>query len=236
MSTQRILLPIDVVLDTRLATVELINEAAAVDMLENGYRHRQLDDYTVLTKGQVSNEVFMERFERRDIDTLKKARLSGIGPVLSQIANSLEIQGQQDPNITEIVVELNCWPYKLDQATKDAFITCIGAFTSLSTQVVVVEIPFEQLTPKLFKENYSAVFIYEFNRWQLMFSKQFMETRLPDVTILAPAIFHTKVPTEKELADERGEPINPWAATEAMYVEFFSLVLCDVSLFSVVEA
>ena len=235
MSTQRILLPIDAVLDTRLATIEKIDEAAALKLLENGYRTRCIDDFDTLTGGVISNSVFHEQYNARDIETLKLARVTGIAPLLNQLAHGLEVQGIQDPNICEIVVHLNCWPYELPQSVIDAFIVSVGAYTSLSTRVEVVNIPFEELTPKLLKEDYAAVFMYDFNRWQNYFVKQIVENKMPDVTIIAPMLFHTRVPTDAELADDDGEPLNPWAATEALYTELFRLVMCDVALFSVVS-
>lgn len=235
MKTQRIYLSLDSILDTRLATIEMMNPDAAVKLLESGWRKRNNDNYFQLTKGVIRNEEFYENYAKRDVETLKMARVSSIGPLLHQIASGLEAISAQDPEIKEIVVELNCWPYKLTPELKEIFGTAVGAYTSLSTRVEPVDVPPECLTPKYFKDSYSTVILYDFNQWQGKFANEIIEHKMPDVTIIAPMLFHTRIPTDEELMDKDGNIMNPWAAAEAMYIECFQLVLCEAAFFSIVD-
>ena len=70
MSEQKILLSIDAMLDTTLATVFSMDEAAGERILENGYLIRNNNDMHILDSS-IDQKEFMERFARRDMEVLK---------------------------------------------------------------------------------------------------------------------------------------------------------------------
>ncbi|MFO5736502.1 hypothetical protein, partial [Klebsiella pneumoniae] len=57
---------LDSLLDTRLGTNRLLNKDAANKLVTNGqiYWHREMDDWTKLTDGLVTNEQFVEAYSK----------------------------------------------------------------------------------------------------------------------------------------------------------------------------
>src|SRR5690606_11691311 len=118
---QTILLDLDVLLDTRLATL-LLMDRQVMSYFEKPemYWHRTSDNFEQLTKGKILNADFEARYAARDVTTLQHSVLTNMVFPLGDLTRRLQGERGTGLDIEEIRVIINCWPYKLSQEERDA--------------------------------------------------------------------------------------------------------------------
>ena len=233
MSEQIILVDLDAIFDTRLGTIARINPLAAAELV-NGeafekYQAREKDDWTTLTNGVVSNEVFTQAYAKRDVDTLKASAVSNYGTLLQGIINDLENKMIHTPLVSKVELHINTYPYALNEAELDMLKLCASEYTGMMTDIKTVSYPPEILTPQLLDKNYAVYITYNFNDWLGHHHVRLLNHRMPQFTFLAAALY-VAVPTEADLV-ETGVADLP-LAVEHVFSEWCSVILSPVSFFS----
>lgn len=229
---QLIHVELDALLDTRLATLYQINPALIGKAIECGYRNRISDVWSEIGL-DVDQDDYNERYRNRTVDTLKLAKPTAIVPMLTDMTASLGRASVEDPRIEKIGIEVNVWPYKLDDETKLAIEEAVSIWVSVDSEVTTVDYDRGSLTPSLIDQQYAAVILYGFNDWLTLHSSTLIDKRIPTVSIIAPALYLNGKPDE--VTNDDGSPIEPFAATELALVEYMTLVMKDAIYYSLVE-
>lgn len=235
MSVKTFLVELDTLLDTRIATVSLMDPKAAVALLKNGYRDRQIDDFSALTDGVINNADYRLAYENRDVETLKESRCTAMVLLLKDLVDKIEVQRIDTPFTERVVVEVNIHPYKLTSVESDALVTAVMAYTGLETEVKVVDHTLSQLTPTAIKDRWDAVILYDFNEWFRIHCETLKTVKLPANLMFAPALYLKEVPKEEDVAVEGLEGVGPFALLEMSMVERLKLELIEPRHFSLVE-
>lgn len=228
---KRLLVDLDCLLDTRIATVAKIHPEASRELLGTEYLNRDIDDFELLTKGLVSNESYKEAYAKRDKETLLLARPTKILKLLNEMSIDLEKLVIDTPFIKEFKIVINYYPYELNDKEQEELIEVLYEFVTSSTRIELISKPLEEVTPSLIKSKYDAFIIYEFDKWFSYHQDVFNTLLMPTKVIFAPALY-IKKPTEEELNELAESNLTPFSSLELSVIERFSLELIKVREFS----
>lgn len=229
----RVFVELDALLDTRLATVSRLSEEAALTCLnDDRYFSREIDDFTDICG--IGKEEFRKAYKQRDVRTLEASIMTEVPFIVAELTHKLELDVIDTPFASEVIVEINCHPYVLDEEEKEAVAMGVASRCGEDTKVVCVDIPLDQLTPGLILERYSGLIIYNFRDWMEVQLEAFKSTRMPRVSVLAPALFYDEIPKPDEFTRNGIAPnVSAFQLAETAAVELYALSLLPAINFSI---
>lgn len=232
--TQRVLVELDSVLDTRLGLLANIDNESAWAMIDHGYRERVSDDWQSLGF-DITPEEFQELYRARTSEVLAYSRLTGIVPMLKAIEEQLHRLAEQTPFHQRIIVDLNVHPYTLTTEEKRVVAQTLSKQLGETLPIEVVSYSMEQLTPSLIATNWAAVIQYEFDRWLNYHHSALQKTPMPRNQMVVPALFANAIPSEEDLAAlESPMTKDPFRAMEYAMVPLMSWTMVEPRYFSFV--
>ena len=232
---KRILVELDCLLDTRVATVHRINPQAAVKLIDSPYFYRQVDDFEALTQGLIEQSDYKVAYERRDIDTLKCARPTKMLGFLHTLNGEIVQQSLRTPHSEGFCVEVNTYPYQLSESEKRALCLSVKSYLKPDARVTAVFFNPKDITPERFLKHWDAIVVYDFNTWFQHHCNAFNHFILPRHLVFAPALYLYRIPDEEEAVVEGFENLTPFGWMEKACVERFSLEFLSASEFSLVD-
>jgi len=221
---------LDALLDTRLTTIlQHWPEAAARLVADDAYYLREMDEW--LEHG-ISKEDFRRAYDRRDINVLRGAIVTPNAMRLNEIISHLEVQNSTTPGAGKPVVELNIWPYKLDDAQRTAYINAVMNFTGVETLVTIINRPPQLVTMSDARHKYAGLFMYDFAYWARLHTKAMSTVIAPSTTFYAPTIFLDKPMSPDDLKAHglRGD-VNPVVLVEMGFAEKLALDMLPTFFF-----
>lgn len=233
-----VLVELDALLDTRLALVSVIDQAAAVRLVtSDDYYKRQSDDLSVLSN--IPHDQYQTAWAQRTADILPHSIKTHIPILLNELINRLEVQEENTPDAEIPELEINVWPYvDLTEQEREQIGLAVLVHAGIQTVPSVVCIDPKHLTPQLLKRRYSGLILYNFRDWLIHHIEHFSRCICPDLTILAPALFNGEVVEAKDVItdpDFRAD-LSVLTMTELACIEFFQLNYIDVKYFSIWRA
>lgn len=213
---QRLLISLDVLLDTRLATLAKMNDGYPEMVLSKGWKERDGDFYEQWIDGfdrAQFEEFYSKRGETNDIHT--KSLVSGYLSRL--IADITIIRGSSvnHPMAGNIGIDINIWPYMFsgteEQGLKDALKTYIGD----GINIEIVRINPSKLSPKAIRGRWAVFSMYNFDEWFVIHSEALLETPIPSVVCIVPRLL------KKPLTDDI--ETDPTLEVTGALVEFLGL-------------
>lgn len=231
---RRLYVELDGLLDTRLATLILLDETQALKALESGYRTRDSDDWSKLGLS-VQEGAYADRYRNRDGETLKAARPTGAVPMINRMVNAFTEMTTKTPFVEKVSLDVNFWPYHV---TDDVRLEILAAIKHMVGQTVDVDSVFfspSDLSPELIDRSWDGVILYDFNTWLAIHEGALREKPIPTVAFMVPALYANRPPKPGEaVVDELGE-ISPFAALEMVLTEYLMLHVMDVKYFSLID-
>lgn len=233
----RIHVMLDVLLDTRIATVAGINGEAAARMLGNPlYLERLNDDMEVITEGAVSNAAYRSAYARRDLTTLTLARPTGAFKALDDLKRSLAANIPNTPFADGFSFEINVWPYQMDEDEMRDVETAVAYWLGARTSIKVVDIPMKELTPYRLSGGYSAVFLYSLDEWATLHGKAAMASPIREVTLFCPRLYKDRALTMEEcIIAPDSSALDPFAETVNMWRDFVGIVFFPAGVYSIMS-
>jgi hypothetical protein len=232
MSTQQVAnlyIELDVLLDTRLGTIaRFYGVDVAEKVLLNKYHKRKFDNFP-----DVERDTFLEQYRQRDVMTLAHSKITNAIKLLQRLISALREQAINTPYHKQVKVVVNCYPYSLSDLELDAIGKALRVWTHDLAPVELVCIPPKDLTPEHCKSEYLLMLVYEYEDWLNLHSEAFKTTRLPEVTMYAPAIYFNQEPSAEELEKISREAAHPLWAMETLASPLIKLELHDIYYFSV---
>jgi len=225
----RIMVMLDCILDTRLGTLAKIDPVRAAKVLESGkYHTRNCDIFEGYTK-----EEFDKAYASRDEETLALSTVTEGISGLAEIVKQLRRQAIDRPYHDKVDLEINIYPYQLDEETQNQICLAIGNWIQFADSIRLVNIPMEQLTPDFCVENYIGLFMYDYDNWWNHHVEAFKKRLMPSVYLWAPAIFFKEPPSQDELDQIKREKLpHPLEAMEMVASVLVTLQLIDIRFFS----
>jgi hypothetical protein len=230
--TENIYLDLDAILDTRLGTLSVMGDEHPIKVLASGKYHSRMSDEF---EG-VSVQAFREAYAKRDIDTLKRSVLTNVTFFLRRLVKDSLVSAVMNQRVEKMCFTVNVYPYDFDDPSLvEMLIACIRFHTYSTSNVQVVSIPDEELTPEFVSKNYQIMIRYNWVDW-VSKHKQFFEQRgIPSVTVVVPEIFYDVVPSQEDIDRLGMRKQNPFRMTESITAALFRLKHLPASLFSIHE-
>lgn len=208
MNRYRILLNIDALMDTRLATLERYwpDVAQQVEGDLDSWQKRSSDDMSVFG---IDRDEFKAKYRSRDMETLKLARVTYLPETLADLKSQYEDNLQSIPTPEIFSIDLNTWPYKdLPNEAIYLYMEYIHEIFDQKCEVNHVYKPLNETNLAYLTGNYSCFMLHDFIEWigtitsakeedvrgrtdivhPLLMYKELNETELAKVNTLPPAI------------------------------------------------
>lgn len=232
---QHILCELDALVDTRLPSLARVNPEAAAKMVNEYYWKRLSDDFALYTGGMVTNEAFQTQYAKRDVDTLRGALATNLCLSLTGMFANLCDQRINSPLVHDVKLTINFYPYRLDPAQIEMYLTSLAVFTNNEVKIEHVWIPPDDITPALLDAEYSAYILYDYNHWMGLQEPRFHNKVMPSVTVFAPAISACGDFTEEDITLPGIGIVSPFEMLEFTNKLYMNLQLLDIGQFSPVR-
>lgn len=231
---QAILVDLDSILDTRIATLSIINQDAAVKaVMSKDYYTRVINDFSKLCG--VSLAEFDAAFAKRDVETLKQSLPSAAVFIMNVMIKDLAKQHVESPFADKVKIVINTHPYVLTPEELSSMKVAISMHTGIRVEhLEMVKLPWEVLTPEFIKKNYTGLLFYNFRDWMECQKDNFIKAHIPDILILAPALYCERIPNQEEATLPGAENMTPFDITEGMLIGCFDLHFLGAQHFSLV--
>lgn len=220
-----VLIELDALLDTRLATIASMGDDMLESVLKSNYHQRLMDYFP-----GIDNEMFLQRYANRDKAILENALITPMGQMLKEFTYSTLKQMINTPYHYQPKIMLNVHPYKLTEAEITVLIEMIINLTNGKADVQVVDVGYEDITPSYVKKHISIMAIYDCYSWLEIHSQneKFKRVTCPEVTLLGPAIYFKKPERQPDNTLEAFEAMqtlaSPLIGLRLLPVENFSMV------------
>jgi hypothetical protein len=185
--------------------------------------------------GIISDADFRQGYAERDVSTLKHAVPTRWLFDLGGLMSSLYEQSLVRPYFSEYVLTVNLFPYLLSEAEQVAIRRCVQYWTGPQTKVRLASLSPEDMTPQYVKNNFVCLVDYDPYTWLNVQAKAFEVMRCPDVTFIAPAIYHQAPPSEEKLSTLDPKVGTPFQSMLFLTKPFVELALVKPRLFRMVD-
>ncbi|QXO10120.1 hypothetical protein pEaSNUABM37_00159 [Erwinia phage pEa_SNUABM_37] len=225
------LVPLDALMDTRLATLRRLNEEQSVAIQGSWYHNRTVDTFD-RNGSKINQRAFEALYEARDEETLKNAFMTQLPKYLMTLIARLTTQQGMPLLSQQFKIDINLYPYQLSEEVRASIVMAIETYTNNAAEVNLVDFAPEELTVQLIKSKYQILFMYDFNEWLMKHTEEFKQTTMPEVRVVAPRLYLKETPTAL-LAKVESEEYG-WEQMSLMFVGLVGVVFMDVNLFSIV--
>ncbi|WP_233874268.1 hypothetical protein [Paraburkholderia adhaesiva] len=225
-----VLIFLDCLLDTRLATLAVIDDALARRALLGNYHQREEDVFD-----GIEPETFRRLYRERDINTLRHATITTLTTLLADFTRTLAGIVGSRPWLDGARLLVNTWPYRIDAATLEALQAAITYWCRGHMPVEMVSHTPAQLTPLVVKASFDMLFMYDYEEWLDMHEQAFHRTSLADINVVVPALYFNHRPDEATLQKFVHDGSHPFAAMTILTSAFVGLELIDVRYFSIAQ-
>lgn len=233
-----ILVPLDVLLDTRIGTVAKLGGPDLVLSVLNGNYHTRTDDKFP----QVNVEAYNTLYAGRDEETLSLSYSTNVDGFLRELVHSLIKQTFVRPFHQGVRVVVNTYPYQLSDEVIEqilgAVVTKLLADTEVDVPLTVVadRLSDDALTPDYCKTHFAAMLMYDYENWLEKQQLALIKRPMPEVTMFAPAIYFVQTPTEEEIKQMQTESQwNPFEVLQHSIRGGIDLQFLPIELFSIVK-
>lgn len=243
---QVLLIPLDLVLDTRIPTLSLIDSAIAESIVldkdsAKKYRNRINDQF--LDFG-LEKWVFIEKYKERKADILRMSRPTRFLFELPTIADQLIKKQLMEPhNVEEIEFHINFYPYyELTEEQREHIVGAIKARVQDLILFKAVYIPDRKLSGNTIRENgYTGLFFYDYSTWANEFYgtnvKQNNLMQMPSVSVFSGLGFNDldKLKEAIEFKNDEGQQCEPLLGLRAMWAPYFYFESIDMNSLSLID-
>lgn len=231
---RKVLVEMDCLLDTRIATISLLNSEVAKNLLFPEYRKRPTDNFEKLTKGLISDEDFKNKYYDRDVETLKVSNPTGVLRLLHEISNVVGAQRVTQPDVDHLVVEINLHPYKLNKEEQEVLVNSVGSYLYPETEIRIVSIENKDLTPERIRDSWDCLIIYDFDYWFTAHAEGLNATPIPRNLMYAPALY-IEEPSEDKFNRQNVDGVSLFSLLEMSLVANLNLEFLPVEVFSLLD-
>lgn len=213
---------IDALFDTRMVTLMDFGIDKVEHHVPRDYYEREMDCFEGITL-----EEFEERYNKRDINTLKRAVITPIAAYIHDFAKRTLVALVSSPLRRQPKVCLNLYPYILDEKSVEMIILGLRAVTKNIIDVEAIYMTPEELTPQHVKENFAQLVMYSYWNWLEIHSlnKNLEHCSCPSVGLIGPQLVREKKAT-------RSTTFDIYGAIETYTRLFIKLQLYPISMFN----
>lgn len=235
-SDSGILIDLDCLFDTRLATLRGISDDYVPLALKNNYRDRITDNFIELIP-DLDMDAYRELYKTRDIPTIQTAAMFPTAIIIHlgfTVREHIKM-ATQGPVSGKPVLAINTYPYNLTQEEVSAIVGLVKHDLSEPLcEVTSVRLAPEQITPALLKNKYKVSFMYHLSEWMTLHETSIRSLAPIDIVVFSPKLFVTgKLNTLPDYQTYAG--INLANLATELHTQYFRLELIDAMHFSFID-
>ena len=227
---QGIYVDLDALVDTRLATFQLMHPSLVIEALDAGYISREVDSFP-----KVKKEVCKELSATRDKEVLEVGAYTGILGFIKSMVKGLLSESIDSPITETVSLTLNTYPYILTPEEQEDFVKVLRHCTTDLIPIDIIHLDEKSLTPSYCNKRFSTMIKYEYGSWidYHAMTKDILKSPMTAITLFAPEIYFVRVPTSEEKRKFKRENTPPFKMLELHLSPFISLKLIDILFFCV---
>lgn len=238
---EKLLVFLDVLLDTRIAALSQANQAWAEKLVTKNYTTRISDEFQYLCK-EIDIEKYRETYRNRNVETLMVSLPTQFSFILDGVISIAELEHAKDnPDFEDVELEINYYPYTdLTEEELDELTVAISARAGINVRPKMVCIPFGNLTlDRIELEKWTTIIMYDFDEWWTAISQKFDKNAktikgVPNVNLMVPALIknieEAKDVSKRTLPDKK--VLDPFETTQFYFSEIISLTFISPEAFS----
>lgn len=243
----RLLIQLDCLLDTRLAIISKCNPMVAKEIVQSAellskYRTRVSDLMDDIHPG-IDRDQFQRLYQNRDVETLMVSGPTELQFLLGVMIADMEKEANKgSPLITGVEIDVNVWPYKLNQEEKDMIAAAVTARAGIETPVRTVEIPTRELTSFFIKERgWIAIIHYSLEEWIketfVHYDPDNPPTCIPNVNFITPRLLMKTdgIENTSERLSPTGKPIDPFDSIRWWLSKLIGISFTEIGAFSIMD-
>lgn len=237
MSAKRLLVTLDVLLDTRLGVIAAFDDNIASTILNNPeYLLREHEDWSLVSNGLITNDkvdaLYSARGGVNTADTLNASLQTSILPFIHQllIESDLARMNNRTEHDDELKLCVDIHPYELSLEYRDELLTILKELFGDSTDITITSLGLEQASPNTLYASYGGYITYEFNKWIKHHYLELSTSRMTDFTFIGPKLFEKDV-SKLEPAVKKRELLR-FKLEKLMYMTFEFI---DAKYFSILS-
>ncbi|MNK68827.1 hypothetical protein D3C87_882050 [compost metagenome] len=193
---RRILIGLDVLLDTRLGVMSNLNKDAAAALVKNpDYWERDFDDWFKLTGGLVTNEQFREAYAMRGgintAKTLNESFETGMAPFIYRLLAEADVNMMDGmtKHTDEVGLAINVAPYVLAPNERQELVRIMQEKYGRELNVKLVDYQLHELTVERLADEFGGMIIYEFAEWFKYHHVAIVGALMSDFNVIQPKLF-----------------------------------------------
>lgn len=197
---QRLLISLDVLLDTRLATLAKMNPDYPKIVLNTGWKEREGDFYSSWIPNfdqDLFNTYYYERGETGDIHT--NSIVSGYLARLIADVKILRSASENHPMVGSIGIDINVWPYTFTMIEGAALKGVLAEYLGDGINIEMARIKPEDLTPSSIRGRWCSFSVYNFDEWFTIHVDALLATPIPSVVCIAPRLLKKPLDADVEM-------------------------------------
>ncbi len=233
-TAQTLYTEIDMLWDTRMGALQLVDERSAVALLKCGYRNRAHDFFDMLLPS-IDMKQYNKIYETRDWKVLALSKYTRMYYETIAETKVLARRRLTSQYKRPCKVFVNIFPYNLTLTEQDVLGQSLVDQMAVGTEVEIINISPRDLTPQFVYNNIAKLDMYDFDTWINIHHEEIMKKPMPRVTIRTPARFIDRNHRRDKLIEVDGELRCPFADMEKAMIELLDLIYADMELVSVFD-
>lgn len=184
-------------LDTRLATLLLISEDFALEVMQSKtYYTRQQDIFETPILGKLGKTLFKEVMENKKEEIIENSVRTKMFVFIQELCSNYLVQAIKTPFQTEVSLDINTYPYLLtDEAAQELLKVCVSLL-GVDFNINIINVAPKDLTIKLCREKYKSMILYEYLDWLDIHQLELKKKPFKDTGLYVPKLIF-------------GEPVKP---------------------------
>jgi hypothetical protein len=215
-----IYLDLDVILDTRLATIfNHFGEEKMIEVLKSKKYYDRIEEEFVGIEKQEFSLAYAARNKRVLFSSMKTKIVELVVAMLyEELSNSVSVPSQTKPKVI-----LNTYPYDLEEQEVNTIIRSLVYLTNKNFDIEAVTLPPSDVTPEFIMKNVNHMFFYNYGPWADAQSERLKKTKMQNVNVYTAGIYFDRKPNEQELEAIKDFNLHPFKLQEVVVSLFFNL-------------
>lgn len=223
----KILVDLDALLDTRLATLASIDvELANTVGQSEAYYHRFTDKLSLIDE-RIDDDLFGDRYLKRQEGILDYALATDVVHLISMGLNDMMPNVYRGIVPKDVRLIVNTYPYRIPQSRRDSLQAAILHHIPYEVTVEMVHIGTPNLTPATLGGTYDEWYVYNIEPWLAMHTNALLTRPVTKMNIILPKLSTSGNDPQAESFD-----VEPFKARELLFKPYMNLNYVDLKFFS----
>lgn len=223
----KILVELDALLDTRLATLASIDIELADEIGSSVEYYTRYSDVMSQVDGRVDDKVFADRYLKRNVDILQNALMTDVVHLIAMGLESMMDKVHRGILPKDVRVHINYYPYKLDKHVRELMEAAVLNHIPYEVAVEMVHIDLYNLTPNTVRAKYKEMYVYDIEPWLEIHKNNVLEKPMTEVQIVLPKLSTSGNDPKADSFD-----MEPFMARELLFKPYLSLNYIDLGYFT----